>query len=112
MKNEEKQHFLRSLINEAGKQFCQCGELSNINDSIIGINTCVKCDKPIVVGQNEREERENEQNQHNMEQTASYGLDTVIERHEFNELTGKYVYFFRDANGKLWKESEGNVIEI
>ena len=47
-----------------------------------------------------------------MKQTASYNLDTVIERHEFNELTGKYTYFFRDANGKLWKESEGNVSEI
>lgn len=57
-------------------------------------------------------QRENEQKQHNMEQTANYGLDTVIERHVFNEETGKYVYFFRDRNGKLWKESEGNVTKI
>ena len=27
--------------------YCQCEELSNLNDSIIGIDTCIKCDKPI-----------------------------------------------------------------
>jgi len=27
--------------------YCQCEELSNINDSIIGIDVCVKCGKVI-----------------------------------------------------------------
>ena len=27
--------------------YCQCEELANLNDPIIGIDTCIKCDKPI-----------------------------------------------------------------
>ena len=27
--------------------YCKCKVLSNLNDSIIGIDTCVKCDRPI-----------------------------------------------------------------
>ena len=27
--------------------FCQCTELNNYNDEIMGYDTCIKCDKPI-----------------------------------------------------------------
>jgi hypothetical protein len=29
------------------EQFCQCEELCNTNDSLIGEEICLKCDKPI-----------------------------------------------------------------
>lgn len=35
------------LIANVSVMYCQCDELANINDSLIGMNTCVKCDKPI-----------------------------------------------------------------
>ena len=46
-------HKLQKDVNAAlglahvSVMFCQCEEQENINDSIIGVDTCIKCDKPI-----------------------------------------------------------------
>ena len=42
-KEKDKQLTLTDVV----VSFCQCTELNNYNDEIMGYDTCIKCDKPI-----------------------------------------------------------------
>lgn len=47
-KNADRKALKQGLIiHDVVVTSCQCEELANINDSLIGEETCVKCDKPI-----------------------------------------------------------------
>ena len=46
-KREVSEYADKLILSDVVVMYCQCEELSNLNDSIIGIDTCIKCDRPI-----------------------------------------------------------------